>query len=99
MEKLYELLFDSGDYTKSYEEFVQQYGDAEKSKVLYKGLNDAGDYTKSFEEFTSQYGFNKEVKKKRLFSITWYFSRGKYGFRYTGRSGSKWVFGFFRGNS
>jgi len=64
MEKIYQLLFEAGDYTKSYEEFVQQYGNVEKSKALYKGLNDVGDYTKSFEEFTSQYGFNDEVKKK-----------------------------------
>ena len=64
MEKIYQLLFEAGDYTKSFEEFVQQYGSVEKSKRLYKGLNDGGDYTKSFEEFTSQYGFSDEVKKK-----------------------------------
>jgi hypothetical protein len=68
-EKIYQLLFEAGDYTKSYEEFVQQYGNVEKSKALYKGLNDVGDYTKSFEEFTSQYGFNDEVKKRLILNI------------------------------
>ena len=66
MEKLYNLLFEAGDYTKSYEEFVEQYGDSTKSEPLYKGLNEAGDYTKSFEEFKVQYGFNDSVKKKTL---------------------------------
>lgn len=64
MEKLYNLLFEAGDYTKSYEEFVEQYGDSKKSEPLYKGLNESGDYTKSFEEFKVQYGFNDSVKKK-----------------------------------
>jgi len=64
MEKLYNLLFEAGDYTKSYEEFVEQYGDSKKSEPLYRGLNESGDYTKSFEEFKVQYGFNDSVKKK-----------------------------------
>jgi len=67
MEKLYNLLFEAGDYTKSYEEFVEQYGDSKKSEPLYKGLNESGDYTKSFEEFKVQYGFNDSVKKKDSF--------------------------------
>ena len=64
MEKLYKALFESGDYTKSFEEFVEQFGDNKKSERLYKGLNEAGDYTKSFEEFNEQFGFNDSVKKK-----------------------------------
>ena len=64
MERLYKLLFEAGDYTKTYEEFVEQYGDNKKSERLYKGLNESGDYTKSFEEFNEQYGFNDSVKKK-----------------------------------
>jgi hypothetical protein len=67
MEKLYNLLFEAGDYTKSYEEFVEQYGDSKKSEPLYRGLNESGDYTKSFEEFKVQYGFNDSVKKKDSF--------------------------------
>lgn len=57
MEELYNKLFEAGEYTKSFDEFVQQYGDSEKSKKLFDGLSEAGDYTKSFEEFKSQYGF------------------------------------------
>ena len=57
MEELYNKLFEAGEYTKSFDEFVQQYGDAEKSKKLFDGLSEAGDYTKSFDEFKSQYGF------------------------------------------
>ena len=95
MEKLYNLLFEAGDYTKSYEEFVEQYGDSKKSEPLYKGLNESGDYTKSFEEFKVQYGFNDSVKKKRLFRT--YCSRRGIGIRY--RSGStSWIFGWFRSN-
>ena len=60
MEELYNKLFEAGDYTKSFDEFVQQYGDAEKSKKLFNGLSEAGDYTKSFEEFKSQYGFGEK---------------------------------------
>lgn len=57
MEELYNKLFEAGEYTKSFDEFVQQYGDAEKSEKLFNGLSETGDYTKSFEEFKSQYGF------------------------------------------
>ncbi|MDG1329868.1 MAG: hypothetical protein P8P27_06475, partial [Flavobacteriaceae bacterium] len=60
MEELYNKLFEAGDYTKSFDEFVQQYGDAEKSKKLFNGLSEAGDYTKSFDEFKSQYGFGEK---------------------------------------
>ena len=69
MEKLYNLLFEAGDYTKSYEEFVEQYGDSKKSEPLYRGLNESGDYTKSFEDFKVQYGFNDSVKKKTLSNL------------------------------
>ena len=43
MEELYDKLFAAGDYTKSFEEFKSQYGDAEKSKKLYSKLNSFGD--------------------------------------------------------
>ena len=57
MKELYDALNESGDYTKSFEEFVNQFGDTEKTKDLYNALNEAGDYTKSFEEFVVQFGF------------------------------------------
>lgn len=62
MKELYDNLFKSGDYTKSFEKFVDQFGDTEKSKVLYNALNEAGDYTKSFEEFVVQFGFGEKKK-------------------------------------
>lgn len=67
MEELYKNLFEAGDYTKSFEEFVDQFGDAKKSENLYKALNQAGDYTKSFDEFKTQFGFSE---KKNLVPST-----------------------------
>ena len=65
MKELYKKLYESGEYTKSYEEFVSQYGTPDKAQKLYKGLNEAGDYTKSFDEFLNKYKFeSSEVKKK-----------------------------------
>ena len=60
MRKLYDMLVAAGDYTKSFEEFVDQYGDEQKSNKLYDGLSSAGDYTKSFDEFKTQYGFTQK---------------------------------------
>ena len=60
MRELYDMLVAAGDYTKSFEEFVGQYGDEQKSKKLYDGLSSAGDYTKSFDEFKNQYGFTQK---------------------------------------
>ena len=57
MKELYKKLYESGEYTKSYEEFVSQYGTPDKAQKLYKGLNEAGDYTKSFDEFLNKYKF------------------------------------------
>jgi hypothetical protein len=58
MEELYNSLFEAGDYTGSFEDFKEQFGDEEKSKVLYKALNDNGEYTKSIDEFNTQFGFS-----------------------------------------
>ena len=58
MEELYNSLFEAGDYTGSFEDFKEQFGDDEKSKVLYKALNDNGEYTKSIDEFNTQFGFS-----------------------------------------
>ena len=66
MEELYNKLFEAGDYTKSFEEFTDQYGDDEKSKKLYEGLSSDGSYTKSFEEFKSKYGFGEKKKIQSL---------------------------------
>ena len=58
MEELYNSLFEAGDYTGSFEDFKEQFGNEEKSKVLYKALNDNGEYTKSIDEFNTQFGFS-----------------------------------------
>ncbi len=61
-EVLYNSLFESGDYTKSFEEFKAQFGNEEKVELLYESLNKSGKYTKSEEEFSNQ--FFPDVKKK-----------------------------------
>ena len=61
-ELLYNSLFESGDYTKSFEEFKAQFGNEEKVELLYESLNKSGKYTKSEEEFSNQ--FFPDVKKK-----------------------------------
>lgn len=70
MKELYDNLFKSGDYTKSFEEFVNQFGDIEKSKVLYNALNESGDYTKSHEEFIVQFEFGEKKKTNDTSSST-----------------------------
>jgi len=62
MENLYNQLNKTGQYTKSFEEFKEQFGTLEKSQKLYTALNEAGDYTKSFEDFQSQFGFAEAGK-------------------------------------
>ena len=62
MEKLYNALFEKGDYTGTFEEFKDQFGDVEKSKALYEALNDSGDYTDTFDNFNSQFGFEGKTE-------------------------------------
>ena len=67
MEELYKKLYEAGDYTKSFEDFVAQYGTPEKAQRLYNGLYEEGSYTKSMTEFVKQYGFDQSpmpLKKK-----------------------------------
>ena len=58
MEELYNSLFEAGDYTGSFEEFKDQFGDSTKSQTLYNALNEAGDYTGSLEDFNTQFEFS-----------------------------------------
>ena len=55
MEKLYNQLYKDGKYTKTFEDFQNQFGTPEKSEKLYTALNQAGDYTKSFDDFQTQF--------------------------------------------
>jgi len=58
MEELYNSLFEAGDYTGSFEEFKDQFGDSTKSQTLYNALNESGDYTGSLEDFNTQFEFS-----------------------------------------
>jgi len=62
LEQLYKGLFDSGDYTKSFDEFKAQFSNPEAIAKLHEGLIKSGDYTKSLEDFNNQFFSN--IKKK-----------------------------------
>ena len=55
MEKLFEALRDSGQYTKSFSDFQSQFGSQEGQEKLYGALKESGSYTKTFGDFTSQF--------------------------------------------
>ena len=63
-ELLYNSLFESGDYTKSFEEFQAQFSTEENVGLLYSSLNKSGLYTKTPEEFSEQFFPNLGLKKK-----------------------------------
>ena len=62
MKELYNALFEKGDYTGTFEEFKDQFGDTNKSKGLYEALNAAGDYTGTVDEFNSQFEFQAKTE-------------------------------------
>ena len=55
MEKLYEALNKSGKYTKSLEDFKNQFSSTAGQEKLYGALKSSGDYTKSFSDFSAQF--------------------------------------------
>ena len=57
LRKLYDELYKSKLYTKSFEDFVKQFSDSTKQKKLYNSLNKDKLYTKSFIEFQDQFFF------------------------------------------
>ena len=63
MEKLYEALNKSGKYTKSLEDFKNQFSSTAGQEKLYGALKSSGDYTKSFSDFSTQF-FNTEESVK-----------------------------------
>ena len=55
LRKLYDELYKSKLYTKSFEDFVKQFSDSTKQKKLYNSLNKDKLYTKSFLDFQDQF--------------------------------------------
>jgi len=62
LEKLYNALKDKGYYTKSFEEFKNQYSDDEYKKKVYDVVSRDQLYTKDYDSFIGKY--SSEVKKK-----------------------------------
>ena len=63
MRKLYDALVEAGKYTKSFEEFQQQFNNEEGSKKLHTALETDGDYTKPYEEFVTQFEVDAKPAK------------------------------------
>ncbi len=62
LEKLYTTLKEKGYYTKSFEEFQNQYSDDEYKKRVYDVVSKDQLYTKDYDSFSNKY--ISEVKKK-----------------------------------
>lgn len=74
LEKLYNVLTEKGYYTKSFEEFQDQYSDDSYKKKVYDVVSKDELYTNDYDSFVNKY--TSGVKKKRRFC----FSSGRYGF-------------------
>ena len=61
MEKLWQKLFDAKIYSKSFEEFEEQFSTEEKQQLLYDKLNGAKYYSKSFDDFKGQFFTGKQT--------------------------------------
>ena len=59
LESLYRVLVDQGLYTKSFDEFKQQYSDEEYKKKVYDVVKEKKLYTKEFSDFTEKYSEKK----------------------------------------
>ena len=79
LKKLYDAIASRGFYTKSYDEFVNQYQDPAYRDKVFDVVTREGLYTKGRNEFDVKYGA-APLKKKR--TIRFYFSRGRYGASY-----------------
>ena len=82
LQKLYDALSRDGYYTKSFEEFQEQYADPAYRDKVFGVVTRDGLYTKSREEFDAKYS---PVKKKRRF----------WGISFSS-SGSLWRVGVYR---
>lgn len=71
---LYNLIVKEGLYTKTYDEFLEQYSTLEKQLKLYNGMVEEKLYFKSKDEFLNQ--FFKPIVKNKVNGSTKY----NYGF-------------------
>ena len=55
LKKLYDVVVRDGKYTKSFEEFQQQYQDPNYQKKVFDVVSRDGLYTKDFNSFAAQY--------------------------------------------
>ena len=60
---LYNFLTESGDYTKSYEDFQYQFANRNSQKGLYDFMREKGDYTKSLSDFHIQFFSERETQE------------------------------------
>ena len=63
LEKLYKTLTEKGYYTKSFEEFQEQYSDDSYKKKVYDVVSRDQLYTKDYDSFINKYS---SEKKKNL---------------------------------
>ena len=84
--KLYEELHKAEYYTKSEDEFYQQFGTPEGQQKLYKALDEAGYYTKSIDEF-----------KKQFFGGTHFSNRDSTNYKFN--SSQKSIYSFLKENN
>lgn len=65
LKKLYDTIKGEGYYTKSYEEFQDQYKDDKYVQKVFDTVSEEGLYTNSFEEFKSKYTIDPPKKKDK----------------------------------
>ena len=65
LKKLYDTIKGEGYYTKSYEEFQDQYKDDKYIQKVFDTVSEEGLYTNSFEEFKSKYTIDPPKKKDK----------------------------------
>lgn len=53
--KLWQMMSDGGQYSKSYEDFTKQFDNPDSQKKLFDLLRDGDQYHKSYEDFTKQF--------------------------------------------
>lgn len=66
--RLYDQLSKEKLYTKSYDEFVGQFGSADGQKRLYNALKEQNLYTKSEQEFVGQFWSKKKDQTQDMVS-------------------------------